>query len=183
MRESPPETCPRCRYELQRVPVRDECPECAFAFDEHTVVWRPTNRWRPLVVAAGFAAPFGIGVWTLVRPFLNPPVSDVELVATAVLFVMSACFLLVIMRQNRRGSFLAVGPFGIHARSWHGDIFVPWSEYDFVYGVGRGLRLIRQDAKAPLRIPSVFDHAAEIAEFREAIAAALARNARAALNQ
>src|SRR5262245_47996908 len=100
MRESPPTTCPRCRYELDRVPVRDECPKCAFALDEHTVVFRAQSRSRPMLVAASFAAPFGIGIWTLARRFVAQPVSDLELMITAILFVLSAFFLIAVMRHN-----------------------------------------------------------------------------------
>lgn len=180
MRESPPTTCPRCRYELDRVPVRDECPECALALNEYTAVFRPRSRTRPLLVAASFAAPFGIGLWTLARRFVEPPISNLELMITAIIFVLSAFFLIGVMRTNRRGRFLAVGPFGINARTWRGDFFVPWSDYDYVYGIGRGIRLIRRNGRSTLRIPGVFDHGGELDQFREDVIAADVRRERAA---
>ena len=34
------EHCPVCNYHLTGLPARHRCPECGFAFDEHTRVWR-----------------------------------------------------------------------------------------------------------------------------------------------
>lgn len=177
MRESPPEFCPRCRYELHRLPVRDRCPECAFDFDEHTVVWRPSNPWRSLLVVASFAAPVAVGTWILVRMLLHRTISDVELLGTAGVFVLTALFVLAIIRQNRRGRYLAVNAFGVHARGWRDEVFVAWSDYDYVFRARRGLRLIRRNGKPPIHLSWVFDHTVELADFRATVAAAVERSA------
>jgi len=41
--------CPRCDYDLSGLPVEYRCPECDFAYDEHSRACQPNRAYRPII--------------------------------------------------------------------------------------------------------------------------------------
>lgn len=170
MRESPPKSCPCCRYDFTGLPAAYRCPECGFEYDEHTIVWRARNPWRPMLAAAGFVLPTLMATWTTIRLVTGRYVGPGELFGTIAIFATVATFSIVIYRQNRRGRFVAINPVGVHGRAYYRDVVVPKLDQ-------RGVRITYQHKSFGVTIPQVFDHEHDFADFRDAIALAIDRRA------
>lgn len=137
MPRTPLTHCPDCGYSLHGLPARHRCPECGFAYDEATRVWRPKK-------------PF-IGMWTLIFALC---VSACSLVENFVIsrfaksqwipgwihaILLPLLFIVVVVqfsrlvrhrRACRAGVFLAVTPTGVAFRTTRAAGAVAWRDIE-----------------------------------------------------
>jgi hypothetical protein len=117
--------CPICNYRLRGLPARHRCPECGFAYDADTRVWRARGFGR-------FA-----GLWTVVCAMgigaamlglsSNPSLLATLLLWAVILFCGLMGFGNVLL--FRRRPFVALTHEGLHIREhWFTVRTVPWEQ-------------------------------------------------------
>lgn len=161
--------CPVCGYLLRGLPAAHRCPECAFRYDEHTTVWRPTSFRKhfgtlPTVVAV-FAIPVAILKMVLSSPRARGFWTDAEMaiVWTTLLALGIAVF--------RKGPFVAVAPDGLFMRlHWLGIKHVPWTDVLSVELMkNKHIRMLVRSKRKVLYLTRVVDNSRE----REALVCAI----------
>jgi len=169
--------CPRCRYPLIGLPPAHQCPDCAFAFDAQTLVWR----------VAGFAAVYrsalllnrlgeaGLMV-ALVATTVYLASAPIPAASAFVILAIGAILLYGTLRYRHlwvQGLTLGLTPEGIYlantvwidtsAVRWRGVI--PWREIADVYWNGTsGYVNIRTEDRV-MRIGGIFDTMSEVEVF------------------
>lgn len=130
----PIDACPNCSYALHGLPEAHRCPECAFEYDEATIVFKPSRPWMTYVGTLGFAA--------LLIYFYGPMVFGLTVGAlgqtggTFVSFTVLAAPLVIlawrIRRANQIGRFAALTKSGLFVRNMGGLTQVAWDDISLV---------------------------------------------------
>jgi len=117
------EKCPVCNYSLRTLPIAHRCPECGFAFDEHTEVWRPRSFRRY------WASTGGLVLLCQLPNMLNTarrgPRSFFFWIAMAYV-ALTAIMIWIVIRSFRLGPFIAITPTGVRLRDRFGVKDYPW---------------------------------------------------------
>src|SRR5215510_2311132 len=98
-------TCPECTYDLRGLPLNHACPECGFAYDEHTAVWRarcPAYAYAMPLILLAMLIYTGHAYWS------NLVWWQVGIFIIGGLLLLSS--FVRICLANRRGRYLAVTP-------------------------------------------------------------------------
>ncbi len=112
MPSAPPGTCPICDYDLRGLPPAHRCPECNFAYDEFTRIWRWRNpTWARLKLA-------------LLAAILGGSVTVMFVFRTGWLGTFNVCcygavlavYIVDALRLHPRRAFLAITPAGVLIR-------------------------------------------------------------------
>ena len=90
--------CPVCSYDLTGLPATHRCPECGFAYDQQTLVWRSGKAPRMWVLLGGVACVIGISALMNAR-FLK-----------GALFAGIGGSMAYLWHATRRERFVALGP-------------------------------------------------------------------------
>lgn len=154
--------CPVCRYSLQGLPAAHRCPECGFAYDENTTVWRPL---KPRAIFWGLGS-FG-GCSFLAAQIIRGAGSFAPLLLVAWiglgLYLSWRCYSIYM-----RGQFLAVGPDGLHYRlQTMKTCFLAW---DRIAGISpqrydKLCQVTLKDQGSEVTLTGVFSSADEVMTF------------------
>ncbi len=130
----PIDACPNCSYALHGLPEAHRCPECAFEYDEATIVFRPSRPWMTYVGTLGFAAIliyfYGPMVYGLTVGALGQ--TGGTFVTLAVLAAPLVFLAWRIRRANQIGRFAALTKGGLFVRNMGELTQVAWDDISLV---------------------------------------------------
>lgn len=143
--ESPIKNCPICKYSLHGLPPAHRCPECGFAYDECTVVFRPARPWLAYIFVL-------LPILFLLQMGVRPIAQMISLltqgaVAVSAIFIILGGVILYyffrIWSANKTGRFIALTRTGFTMRNFGGVVTSPWEDvaqvalYDNYPWIGR----------------------------------------------
>ena len=164
--------------------VFQRCPECAFEFDEHTRIWRPSRPWRIYLVFANtlIFSPWLFRFLAVTLLWGHWPSKSVTL--GAVISAGSLCWALprlrVLLSEGQR--YAAVTPRGIRARTPRDAYSIPWEDLAEVTVLLGVPRLKRRSISAVCELDWIFDTDQEVSDFLANIDNARARYQRSDTN-
>jgi hypothetical protein len=130
----PIDACPNCSYALHGLPQAHRCPECAFEYDEATIVFKPSRPWMTYVGTLGFAAIliyfYGPMVYGLTVGALGQ--TGGAFVSLAILAAPLVILAWRIRRANQIGRFAALTKAGLFVRNIGGLTQVAWDDISLV---------------------------------------------------
>lgn len=130
----PIDACPNCSYALHGLPEAHRCPECAFEYDEATIVFKPSRPWMTYVGTLGFAALmvyfYGGMVFGLLVGAIGP--TGGTFVTVGVLAAPLVILGWRIRRANQIGRFAALTKSGLFVRNMGGLTLVAWDDISLV---------------------------------------------------
>lgn len=172
------EHCPICAHDLHTLPPPNRCPECGFAYDERTRVWRSAETWgRLALMYAAIGLLVGSGIAVVQRIGLGQALNPMLPVLCALGAPVLGLLFRRILGGRISGRFVALSDAGLLVRTRGTPRLVPWEDFQQLT-VQRGVLKIRR-RESPVLIPldDIFSNAAEADEFSAAVKAA-ARTAR-----
>jgi hypothetical protein len=123
-----PFNCPRCGYDLGRLPCPHDCPECGFAYDDRLEVWR--SRRNPV-----------ISIWVVLMCFVMPVfifknlIDDNESIGELWFAAGMLAPLVVMATAYLRRRMIIIGPAGVLVQGiLYGWSYFKWAELDFKAG-------------------------------------------------
>ncbi len=160
--------CPRCDYDLTGLPSQHACPECGFAYDEHTMVWkriRPTVRipWRYTLEAVPSFLLFSIVVWQA------PVIFGINRWLLIICIVAIAAGLYRLLRGPR---LLCLSPSGveIYPRGILRPTVIRWLDVGVTHSMDDRYYLTRMTRSQSINISVFFERPDEHQEFEIALA-------------
>lgn len=123
----PLQKCPLCSYSLEGLPHAHRCPECGFAYDLQTMIWRiSVMPFSQALLVSGILVAMTIAYSII---YWNSP-NDPEVKWFAMAAVPIVSYALII--ESQYPPFLAIAPFGIVMRRrfpFHRVVEVRWTEF------------------------------------------------------
>lgn len=154
------EDCPQCGYDLTGLPSEHNCPECGLAYDNQTRVWRQRNAIGQWFAIGGIV--LGVTATLLIlrryEPALFLSVSGLVILLLGLIRWRVAASSPFVMISGRGLSF---------RRRWRTKHF-PWNEVSYVRRSGTAVVVKRSRSLTSARLPAVFAHALDAAQFVDA---------------
>lgn len=169
-----PDKCPECGHSpLMPLPAGC-CPECAFEYDRHTLIWRPRRPWRIylLFINTLIFLPWLFRLLQVTLLLGRWPGKSV--IIGGLISIASLAWALprirVLLSEGHR--YAAVTPRGIQARTPRSAYSIPWNdlaEFTILLGVPR---LKRYSTSAVCELDWIFDTDQEVKDFLTHVARA-----------
>lgn len=173
-----PECCPACGADLRTVTPPGRCPDCGLEFDQHTHIWRSHRTWHHYAVFYGLIG-LGAGLFVAIAYRLghgevpNPLLP----VLTAVGVAAVGLIMQRVLNGRLSGRFVALTPAGILVGTRPRSLMIPWEDVRRLSTRHHIPRIERHGTSFAEPLEDVFDNAAELAEFAQALKEARKRDA------
>lgn len=171
----PPTSCPLCQHDLPTSPV-GQCPNCIFAYDPHTCVWRhdlPWVRHGMGYTAVGLLA--GVGLVLLYHAELKRSAYAMLPLILAVGVPLLGLLFQRVIGGRLTGRLAAVTPTGLLLRTRAEPTLIPWHDFDRLTTQRGVLKVQRFSNPALLPLDDIFTSGAEVAAFEAAVKDAVRR--------
>ncbi len=164
------EHCPACGRPLGDRPPPNQCPDCGFAYDERTRVWRSNESWARLVVVYATVGLFiGIAIAVLYRlGYEQVPNPTLALVCFLAAPLVGLAFRRVLSGRIT-GRFVALTPGGIVVGTRATPRTIPWHDFDRLSLRRNTPRIVQRSTGDLMPLEDIFASAAEVAAFRDAL--------------
>lgn len=167
------ESCPRCSYSLQGLPVDHACPECGLRYDSQSAIYRHLHPAAVFGTLGGGVAWLWGGL-NLMHAYQRVPAGwRMVIVAFWLLFILFTVFMVrYCWRLYRRGLIVAVVRDGLFVRlqKLDGEL-IPWSNIARA-APNKGLKsvaLFIRDARAVRDVAGVFRAPADVQRFADQV--------------
>lgn len=169
------ERCPVCAADLRDRPPPAACPECGFAYDADTRIWRSSETWARL---ACIYAAVGVIVGLVTAVLYRVQFGHVPNAAFALLLAAAFPTLGLALRRvvggRVSGRFVAVAPAGIVLGTRGRPTVVPWGDFERLVERRGVLRIQRASTAELAAVDDIFATPAQAGAFREAVGRAAA---------
>ncbi|MCK4341424.1 MAG: hypothetical protein KAY37_06850 [Phycisphaerae bacterium] len=176
MPQSELERCPVCSGDLGQRPPPNHCPECGFAYDEQTRVWRSGETWARLaVIYALVGLVIGVVVATLYRVSLDRVPNPTLTLLCAVIAPAVGLVFRRGLGGRITGRFVALTPSGIMVGTRSRPLLIPWSDFNRLVERRGITRIQRHGTSILVALDDIFANEEEKVSFRNELTRASKR--------